>query len=357
MLKENAIDFTLLAQNIKLWGQELGFQEVGIASCDTSVAIKRLNEWLNKGFHADMAYMKKNLTKRQFPNELHQGTLRIISVRMNYLPYNDVSKSILNKKNKAFIARYALGADYHKLIRKRLQQLACKIELEVNDHQYRSFADSAPILERAIAANAGLGWIGKNTMLINRNAGSYFFLGELFTNLPLPTDSPTTAHCGSCTACISICPTQAIVAPYQLDARRCISYLTIENKGPIPIEFRKAMGNRIFGCDDCQLICPWNKYAKPTTEAKFKPRHQLTSADLIDLFQWSETDFKQYTAGSAIKRTGYTGWLRNIAIALGNADSSPQIISTLKQRSQHPDKMIREHVQWALEQHAINQTL
>ena len=352
MFKNQEINFTRLAQNIKSWSQELGFQDCRIADCNTTAASKHLSDWLNKGFNGNMAYMASNIKKRENPHLLHQSTIRIISVRMNYSPQISVSNGILKNKIKAYVARYALGRDYHKLIRKRLTQVAKKINQAVENHQYRAFADSAPILERAIAANAGLGWIGKNTMLIERKAGSYFFLGELFTNLPLPVDPPTTAHCGSCRACIDICPTKAIVAPYQLDARRCISYLTIENKGPIPMEFRQAMGNRIYGCDDCQLICPWNKFAKPSTEADFQPRHQLDSADLVDLFLWTETEFDHKTIGSAIRRTGYIGWLRNIAVALGNAPSSTAVIDALRSRQHHASPMIQEHVNWALSQHS-----
>ncbi len=351
MLEDENVDFTRLSQNIKSWGKELGFAETRITHCQLEQASEHLQQWLNKGRHGNMSYMANNINKRSYPHLLHEGTVRIITVRMNYSPQVTVSKSILKDSTKAYVARYALGRDYHKLMRKKLTRLAQQINDVVPQHHYRAFTDSAPVLERAIAENAGHGWIGKNTMLIQRQSGSYFFLGELFTNIPLPVDRSTTAHCGSCHACIDICPTQAIVAPYQLDARRCISYLTIENKGPIPVEFRRAIGNRIFGCDDCQLICPWNKFAKPATEPDFQPRHQLDNSDLATLFRWTEDEFNSKTAGSAIKRTGYIGWLRNIAIALGNARSTPEVLQALQARQDHPNELVREHVHWALQQH------
>jgi epoxyqueuosine reductase len=277
------------------------------------------------------------------------GTLRIISVRMDYLPPDAKTITILNNSNKAFVSRYAVGRDYHKVLKKKLLTLAKQITEHVGPFGYRAFVDSAPVLEKPLAVAAGLGWQGKNTNIINRFAGSYFFLGELYTDLPLPQDAPVKNHCGTCQACLTACPTKAFVAPYVLDARRCISYLTIEFKGSIPLEFRKAMGNRIYGCDDCQLVCPWNRYAKPTTEADFQPRHQLLESDLIDLFRWTEKDFAEKTAGTSIHRIGYESWIRNIAIALGNAPPHPIIIQALHEKlAQTTSEIIREHILWAL---------
>lgn len=295
--------------------------------------------------------MAKHGTKRSRPAELMPGTLRIISVRMDYLPPGSRITENLTQPEKAYISRYALGRDYHKVIKQRLTLLANKITENVGSFGYRAFVDSAPVMEKPLAEKAGLGWIGKHTNLLNAKAGSWFFLGELYTDLPLPIDQAATNHCGSCNACIDICPTQAIVGPYQLDARRCISYLTIENRGPIPEEFRSHIGNRIFGCDDCQLICPWNKFAKHTDEKDFQPRHGLANAELVELFLWNETEFLEKTSGSAIRRAGYEGWLRNIAVALGNAPSSPKIIAALQTRQYHPSELVREHVDWALAQH------
>lgn len=347
-MKDHLIDYHQLANEIKQWGRELGFQQVGITDTDLSQAEKRLNEWLAKGYHGEMEYMQKHGTKRSRPTELVPGTVRIISARMDYLPPNARIAENLKNKDQAYIARYAFGRDYHKVIRKRLINLADKITEKVGSFGYRAFVDSAPVLEKPLGEKAGLGWIGKNTLLINNKAGSWFFLGELFTDLPLPMDVPASNHCGSCSACIDICPTQAIVAPYQLDARRCIAYLTIEFKGSIPVEFRKAIGNRIFGCDDCQLVCPWNKFARATEEGDFKPRHGLDSQQLVDLFAWTEEEFLRKTEGSAIRRVGYECWLRNIAIALGNAPVSDKIINALKSRLMYPSALVREHVEWAL---------
>lgn len=349
------LDFTQLALNIKAWANELGFQQIGITDCDTDDADEHLQTWLDNQFHGEMTYMTRNRDKRKHPKRLVPNTLRIISVRMDYLPPDHNSTAILQNPNKAYVSRYALGRDYHKVIRKRLTILAKKINEAISHHThlYRAFADSAPIFERHIAAKAGIGWVGKNTMILNQHAGSWFFLGELFTNLPLPIDQPVTAHCGSCTACMDVCPTQAIVAPYQIDARRCISYLTIEYKGSIDPVLRPLMGNRIYGCDDCQLFCPWNKFAKHTKETDFKPRHGLKEADLITLFSWDENTFLQKTEGSAIRRAGYQNWLRNIAIALGNASTSPLIIQALQAKRNHPNEIVREHVVWALAQHTL----
>lgn len=345
------LDFTELRDNIKSWAAALGFAQIGITDCDTADADERLQTWLAQKFQGDMKYMENHREFRKYPEKLVPGTLRIISVRMDYLPENHNSIEVLENNTKAYISRYALGRDYHKVLRQRLNQLAEKINAVVADHHYRAFTDSAPIFERKLAEKAGIGWTGKNTMIMNQHAGSFFFLGELFTNIPLPLDAPVTAHCGSCTACIDICPTKAIVAPYQIDARRCISYLTIEHKGSIDPALRPLMGNRIYGCDDCQLFCPWNKFAKTTTIADFKPRHDLKEADLIDLFSWSEETFLKKTEGSAMRRAGYISWLRNIAIALGNAETTKMVISALRTRQNHESPVVREHVIWALSQH------
>jgi epoxyqueuosine reductase len=344
-------DLTQLAHKIKQWGHEFGFQQVAISDTELRQAEQYLQKWLAGNFHGEMHYMQKHGTKRTRPAELVPGTARIITARMNYMPANTRILQILRNPNQAYISRYALGRDYHKVIRARLHKLAKKINEAVNDFQYRAFVDSAPVMEKAIAAKAGLGWIGKNTLLLNRQAGSWFFLGELYTNIPLPVDQPVANHCGSCTACLDICPTQALIAPYQLDARLCISYLTIESQVAIPEHLRRKIGNRIFGCDDCQLVCPWNKYAKFTDENDFHPRHHLESADLITLFAWSESEFNCYTEGSAIRRAGYEGWLRNIAVALGNAPTSAEIINVLRTRQNHPSELVKEHVEWALAQH------
>ena len=345
------INYNELAANIKLWGKELGFQQVGITNANLKQADQRLQQLLAKGYHGEMDYLAANRHLRSKPENLVPGTIRIISARMDYLPDNTQSIQTLKNKSQAYISRYALGRDYHKLVRKRLAKLAKKIETIVGEFNHRPFADSAPVFEKPIAAKAGLGWQGKNTLIINPKAGSWFFLGTLYTNLPLPIDQPTIDHCGSCRACLDICPTQAIVAPYQLNANRCISYLTIEYRGSIPEELRPLMGNRIFGCDDCQLICPWNKFAKPTAEKDFQPRHNLDSTKLSELFAWSEQEFTKKTEGSALRRTGYQGWLRNIAVALGNAPTSHEVINSLQSRQHHPSELVREHIAWALRQH------
>jgi len=299
-----------------------------------------------------MDYMAKHGTKRSRPDELEPGTLRVISVRMDYFPPEAASiKTVLNDKNRGLISRYATGRDYHKLIRKRLQKLVDKMQQEVGEFGYRVFTDSAPVLEKALAENAGLGWIGKHTNLINKKAGSWFFLGEIYTDLPLPlNEAPPENHCGTCTACIDICPTQAIIAPYQLDARRCISYLTIELKTAIPVEFRKAIGNHIYGCDDCQLVCPWNRFSKPSDEKDFEVRHGLDAPQLLDLFFWTEAEFLKKMEGSPIRRIGYMQWLRNIAVALGNAPYSSSIVDALKNRREEVDEMVQGHIDWALEE-------
>jgi epoxyqueuosine reductase len=342
-----------LADEIRQWGLALGFQQVGITDVDLGAAEPRLQSWLAQQYHGDMHYMQKHGSKRTRPDELLPGTLRIISVRMDYLPPDTNCIDVLNDPARAYVSRYALGRDYHKLIRKRLEQLAEKIQDKIGAMGYRVFCDSAPVMEKPIAEKAGLGWIGKHTNLINSKAGSWFFLGEIFTDMPLPVDEPITkSHCGTCTSCMEVCPTQAIVAPYELDARRCISYLTIELRDSIPVELRPLIGNRVYGCDDCQLFCPWNKFAKHTNEKEFHPRHRLDSAQLLDLFAWTEAEFLRYTEGSAIRRIGYECWLRNIAVALGNAPRDEKIIAALQSRVNHPSELVREHVEWALARHS-----
>ncbi|MGB5688667.1 MAG: tRNA epoxyqueuosine(34) reductase QueG [Woeseiaceae bacterium] len=342
-----------LKKEIVSWCRELGFQQTGVSDIDLATAEDRLNEWLAARFHGSMHYMERHGSKRSHPEELVHGTVRVISVRMDYLPEpQDAAKQLLDHTSRAYVSRYALGRDYHKLMRRRLGMLAKRIEERVGEYGYRVFVDSAPVLEKAIAEKAGLGWIGKHTNLINRNDGSWFFLGELFTDLPLQPDSEEQSHCGTCAACIDVCPTDAIVAPYKLDARRCISYLTIESKDPIPVEFRKAIGNRIYGCDDCQLFCPWNKFAKLTGEPDFAPRHDLDSAKLVDLFSWDEETWLSRMEGSAIRRIGHEQWLRNIAVALGNAESSPEVVAALRSRQHGESDLVTLHVNWALNQHA-----
>ena len=342
-----------LADRIRRWSRELGFQQAGISDVNLAQAEQRLTEWLAKGFHGEMRYMAKHGRKRSRPDRLVPGTLRIVSVRMDYLPDDqDKARRLLDHPSKAYVSRYALGRDYHKVLRSRLRKLAARIEAEIGPFGHRVFVDSAPVLEKPLAEKAGLGWIGKHTNLLNRRAGSYFFLGELYTDIPLPIDAPETSHCGSCRACLDVCPTGAIVAPYQLDARRCISYLTIELDGSIPEHLRPLIGNRIYGCDDCQIFCPWNKFAQQSVEADFAARHRLDGADLVDLFGWSEETWIARTEGSAIRRIGYHRWLRNLAVALGNADTSPAVLAALEAKRGHRSKMVREHVAWALARHA-----
>jgi epoxyqueuosine reductase len=348
-----AIDYAALADDIRRWARELGFADVGISGTDLGHDEAYLERWLADGHHGEMDYMARHGTRRSRPAELEPGTLRVVSVRMDYIPPGTPNAwDVINDGKKAYVARYALGRDYHKVMRNRLQKLAGKIGERIGDFGYRAYVDSAPVLEKALARNAGLGWIGKHTVVINKRAGSYFFLGELYTDLPLPVDKPATAHCGSCRRCIDICPTQAIVAPYRLDARRCISYLTIELKGSIPEEFRAPMGNRVFGCDDCQLICPWNKFAQEATEPDFAPRHSLDGPRLVDLFAWSEAEFLSRTEGMAIRRAGYEGWLRNLAVGLGNAPTSDEVLAALEARADDPSGIVREHVAWAIAEHA-----
>ncbi len=349
-------DYDSLACDIKRWAIELGFADAGISGTDLGEDEQHLQRWLDGGHHGEMEYMARHGTKRTRPAELEPGTQRVIAVRMNYIPPGTANAwDVLNDGEAGYVSRYALGRDYHKLMRQRLQKLAERIHGAVGDFGYRAYVDSAPVMEKALARNAGLGWIGKHTVLINRRAGSYFFLGELYTDLPLPVDEPASDHCGTCTRCIEVCPTQAITGPYQLDAKRCISYLTIELKGSIPEELRVPMGNRIFGCDDCQLVCPWNKFAQIATEPDFAPRHSLDGAKLIELFGWTEPEFLKRTEGMAIRRTGYEGWLRNIAVALGNAPPSEAIRAALNGRADDPSAVVREHVAWALERQAATE--
>ena len=347
-----------LAINLKDWGQNLGFQELGITDTNLNIHKSHFLKWLGNHYHGEMQWMANNISKRLQPQELVPQTIRVISARMNYFPTESKQIATLKSSHKAYISRYALGRDYHKLIRKRLALLAEKIADGFQQIQDRSevivqrpFVDSAPVLEKAFAEKAGLGWIGKNTLLLNQHAGSWFFLGEIYTNIPLPVDNkPQQNRCGDCSACLKICPTDAFVGPYQLDASRCISYLTIELKGPIPEVFREAIGNRVFGCDDCQIICPWNKFAQTSDESDFRPRHKLQDSNLVELFLWNEEEYLRYTLGSAIRRIGYERWLRNLAVGLGNADPSPQIINALKSRENFPSELVREHIAWALRQ-------
>lgn len=349
-------DRQALAQRIRGWARELGFQEMGVTDVDLGEHPTYLQKWLDAGYHGSMDYMERHGDKRGRPEVLVPGTCRVLSLRMDYLDDGTRPLEVLDNPEQAYIARYTLGRDYHKLIRKRLAQLARRIAEEAGGGHFRAFVDSAPVLERAVAERAGLGWIAKNTMLINARAGSWFFLGEIYTDLPLPTTEPQDSkHCGTCRACLDICPTDAFVGPYQLDARRCISYLTIEHRGSIDPELRPLLGNRIFGCDDCQLVCPWNKFAQPTAEGDFQPRHQLDAPDLVTLFLWDEKTYLARTEGSALRRIGHECWLRNIAVALGNAPSSATVIDALRQRAVHPSALVREHVEWALARHGVNQ--
>lgn len=348
-------DFLQLAKDIKRWGRELGFQQVGISDTRLDVAETHLLNWLKQSYHGEMDYMQRHGTKRSRPQDLEPGTIRVICVRMDYLPESmDQALSVLENRHKAYISRYALGRDYHKLVRKRLQHLAEKIENCIGDISFRVFTDSAPVLEKALAEKAGLGWIGKHSNLIHQNSGSWFFLGEIYTDLPLPADNSSTHHCGTCKQCMDACPTQAIVAPYQVDARRCISYLTIELRGAIPVEFRPLIGNRIYGCDDCQLVCPWNRFALNSQESDFAARQDLDKTTLDELFLWTKSEFEHKLQGSAIRRIGYECWLRNIAVALGNSNNREAAVQALKTRQNHSSALVREHVNWALQQHKGN---
>lgn len=344
-----------LAGRLRAIASELGFRHFGISGIEPGAQDRAaLRAWLDAGMHGDMAWMARHAGLRERPAELVPGTLRVVSVGLDYGRRDDAEAwATLADGERAYVARYALGRDYHKLMRNRLQTLAERVQAEVGPFGHRAFVDSAPVLERALARNAGLGWIGKHTCLIDRDGGSWFFLGELYVDLPLPVDAPASAHCGSCTRCIEVCPTRAIVAPHVLDARRCIAYLTIEHAGPIPEELRAPIGNRIFGCDDCQLVCPWNKFARRTDEPGFVARNRLDEASLAELFAWEEDEFLRRTEGSAIRRSGHERWLRNLAVALGNAPSTPEVLAALAARREHPSALVREHVQWALARHGV----
>jgi len=340
-----------LANEIKAWGKTLGFQHVGISDVDLKDHEANLQKWLDNDYHGEMDYMAKHGMKRARPDELLPGTLRVISARMDYLPEDAQFASNLENKDLAYISRYALGRDYHKVLRKKLKQLGDKIQHKIGQLGFRPFVDSAPILERPLAEKAGLGWVGKHSLLLDKNSGSWFFIGELLVDVPLPVDKAQENQCGHCVACIKICPTQAIVAPYVVDGRRCISYLTIELQGSIPLEFRKAIGNRIYGCDDCQLICPWNRFAETTQESDYQAKDFLQNQSLISLFNWSESIFLKNTEGSPIRRIGYQRWLRNIAVALGNASTSIEVITALQEKLESStDQLVNEHIQWAIAQ-------
>jgi len=342
-LRSTVMDYAALVQRIRDWGRALGFQAVGIADADLAAAEPRLLAWLAQGRHGEMEYMARHGALRARPAELKPGTLRVISCRLDYHTGGE-------DDGDAYIARYARGRDYHKVLRSRLQRLCDRIEAEVGPFGYRVFTDSAPVMEVELAVRAGIGWRGKHTLLLDRT-GSWFFLGEVYTDLPLPPDAPAQEHCGTCRRCIEVCPTQAIVAPYQLDARRCISYLTIEHKGAIAEELRPLIGNRVYGCDDCQLVCPWNGFAQPTAEADFQPRNGLDRATMVELFAWTQAEFDERLAGSPIRRIGYERWLRNLAVGLGNAPGTPDVIAALRARVDHPSALVREHVRWALSRH------
>jgi len=345
-------DYAALSARIRGLARELGFQRCGISDIDLGADEAYLREWLAQGLYGSMDWMARHGDKRARPDELIPGTVRVISVGLDYGQDDEAAWATLADGDRAYVARYALGRDYHKLMRQRLQKLADRIADEIGPFGHRVFVDSAPVLERALARNAGLGWIGKHTCLIDKDGGSWFFLGEVYVDLPLPVDAPASAHCGTCTRCIEICPTQAITAPHRLDARRCIAYLTIEHEGAIDEELRPLIGNRIFGCDDCQLICPWNKFAKRTDEPDFRARNNLDRASLVELFAWGEAEFLQRTEGTAVRRSGYERWLRNIAVALGNAPTTPAVIEALQSRHDIDNAVVREHVEWALAQHA-----
>ena len=355
-MPDDRSDIEFSAEQIKRWGEALGFQQIGVCGIELDEDESHLHTWLRRNFHGEMHYMTAHGSKRTHPEQLIPGTISVISARMDYMPPDSKHPAtVLSQKELAYISRYATGRDYHKLLRRRLQQLAARIEQHYGDFGYRCFVDSAPVLEKALARNAGLGWIGKHSNLINPKAGSWFFLGEIYTDLPLQKDAPFEAdHCGSCVACINICPTQAIIRSKQIDARRCISYLTIELRGSIPESFRSLIGNRVYGCDDCQLICPWNKFAKNTEEEDFHVRHGLDASTLVELFLWSEGDFLKKTEGSAIRRIGYINWLRNMAVGLGNASTTPVVVNALLTRQTHRSELVREHVQWALRQHNVS---
>ena len=351
MTESPTLDLYATKRTLDARARALGFDAVGVASIELPDDERHLMDWLNAGFHGDMDYMHRHGTMRSRPQELAPGTVRVVSVRMNYWPGDARDAwAVLDEPASAYVSRYALGRDYHKVLRTNLARLAEELAADIGTFGFRVCVDSAPVLEKALARNAGLGWIGKHTNLLARDAGSYFFLGEMLTDLPLPIDAPATAHCGTCEACIPACPTGAIVAPYRLDARRCISYLTIEHKGSIPVELRSSLANRIYGCDDCQLVCPWNKFARLASHSDFKVRHGLDSPRLTELFAWTERDFEERMRGSAIYRIGYERWSRNIAVALGNALTTPDAMRALEARREDSSALVREHVQWALAQ-------
>lgn len=347
---DSAADPARLAAGLREWARALGFADAAVSTREIGDDLAHLRRWLADGWQGEMGWMAENLALRADPAQLAPGTVTVISARLDYRPAAADAEAALADGERAYISRYALGRDYHKLMRGRLKKLAAKLAEAIAPHGYRVLTDSAPSLEKALARDARLGWIGKNTLLLNRDAGSWFFLGEIYTDLPLPAPSAplVTNLCGSCSACIDICPTQAIIGPYRLDARRCISYLTIEHDGDIPEELRPLIGNRIFGCDDCQLVCPWNRYARTTAEADFAPRHGLDTAKLIELFAWTEDEWLARTEGMALRRTGYPRWLRNLAVALGNAPISEAAIAALEARAEYPDSTARRHIQWAL---------
>jgi epoxyqueuosine reductase len=356
----SSTDLATLALAIKAWGREIGFAEIAISDVDLSAHEAGLQAWIDAGHHGDMDYMAAHDMKRARPAELVPGTVRVITARMNYLPADTAPDWREREAGRAadpaaaVISVYARGRDYHKVLRARLQQLADRIRGEVGEFGYRVFTDSAPVMEVALAEKSGLGWRGKHTLLLNREAGSMFFLGELFTDLPLPVDAPITSHCGQCSACIDVCPTQAILGPYKLDARRCISYLTIELKGSIPVELRPLIGNRVYGCDECQLVCPWNKFAQSSGVRDFDVRNGLDASTMAALFSWDEDEFNRRLEGSPIRRIGHERWLRNLAVGLGNALRAhvehAELRAALAARSDHPSEMVREHVAWALAQ-------
>jgi epoxyqueuosine reductase len=351
------MDLAELRSSLDDWARELGFQKIGVAGVDLPEAEARLLNWLAQGYHGDMHYLERHGTRRSRPAELVPGTLRVICVRLDYLPpAAEDSAAILEDGTRAFVSRYALGRDYHKVMRGRLQQLADRIEVAVGPFAYRVFTDSAPVMEVELAVKAGLGWRGKHTLLLDRDAGSWFFLGEIYTDLPFPTDDEREEHCGTCRRCIDVCPTQAIIAPYQLDARRCISYLTIEHQGSIPEPLRPLLGNRVYGCDDCQLVCPWNRFAQTTEIDDFNVRNGLDRATLIALFAWSKEEFEQRLEGSAIRRIGYERWLRNLAVGLGNAPADAAALRALRARSDDPSALVREHVAWAIARQTAGRT-
>ncbi|HEY3432396.1 MAG TPA: tRNA epoxyqueuosine(34) reductase QueG [Rhodocyclaceae bacterium] len=341
-------DWNSLAKQIKEWGAELGLDAISIAGTDLDEAEEGLKNWLAQGFHGEMDYMASHGSKRSRPAELVPGTISVITARLDYRPEAQDSETVLADSTKAHISRYALGRDYHKVLRNRLQKLAERIAAEAGPFGYRVFTDSAPVMEVALATQAGLGWRGKHSLLLTREAGSFFFLGEIYTDLPLPPDAPIADHCGTCTSCIQSCPTGAIVAPYQVDARCCISYLTIELKGSIPEALRPLIGNRVYGCDDCQLCCPWNRFAPLSKEEDFAVRHGLDTASLVTLFAWTEEEFNTRLAGSAIRRIGHERWLRNIAVGLGNGPATAEALAALHQRTDHPAPLVQEHVAWAI---------